>query len=277
MASDLQLGGDGSWAVLAPGWGDSEIAQNVSDWEGLVLGWGDVEAPFDESPEIQRLESEVAWYKTLNLLYDFAGEFGRLPTRADSAYRGVDLGGWIGQQCDDRHALPSDRFAALGCVPGWRWEAPGRGPSGRPLPPARAKGWQKNFELLKAYVEAFGQLPPKRGCVYLGVDLGRWVANQRRAIKRDGGRKLAPDRIAALESVPGWHWSGWQEMRWERNFETLGEYVAEFNRLPPWKNCVYRGISLSHWILNQRKTKRRGGRLPPERMSALEGIPGWHW
>jgi hypothetical protein len=44
---------------------------------------------------------------------------------------------------------------------------------------------------------------PGRSERYFGADLGAWVKKQRLAKQND---VLEPERIAALEAVPGWTW-----------------------------------------------------------------------
>ena len=53
----------------------------------------------------------------------------------------------------------------------------------------------------------------------------------------------------------------------------LGAFVAEHGRLPRAKES-YRDVKIGSWIHDQRKNRVK---LAPERVAALEAVPGWVW
>ena len=77
------------------------------------------------------------------------------------------------------------------------------------MPPSDA-AWQQKLAALRAFVAAHGHLPT------MGhpSGLGKWAGKQREAKWAAGGRaaphfhKMTPERVAALEAVPGWRWDG---------------------------------------------------------------------
>ena len=146
---------------------------------------------------------------------------------------------------------------------------------------AAEANWQETLAALRAYVGAHGALPPRLH----PSGLGSWVQVQRRSKKAvDEGRKgksMTPQRAAALEAVPGWAWDvrprgpTWAARRAERE-----AHVRAHGRLPPHGHPS----RLGKWAENQRTAKRaadagRKGttKMTPQRVAALEAVPGWVW
>jgi hypothetical protein len=42
------------------------------------------------------------------------------------------------------------------------------------------------------------------------------------------------------------------------------------------QTAVIDGVNIGHWVMDQR-TRYRQGRLGPDRVSALQALPGWDW
>ena len=62
---------------------------------------------------------------------------------------------------------------------------------------------------------------------------------------------MTPERIAALEAVPGWEWGQWVvdwEAQWQGRLEEVQQYVAQHGRLPP-----RAAGPLGAWVTNQLK------------------------
>ena len=149
------------------------------------------------------------------------------------------------------------------------------------MPPSNEAAWQEKLAALHAHVAAHGRLPPFNH----GPGLSGWIAGQRAAKRAaDAGKagtyKMTPERVAALEAVPGWAWGEGAEARWLEKLAALRAHVAEHGRLPP---CE-RGPGLGGWIAIQRTAKNaadagepRGNKMTPERAAALEAVPGWTW
>ena len=106
--------------------------------------------------------------------------------------------------------------------------------------------------------------------------LGTWVEVRRRDWKNDG---LAPERIAALELIPGWEWDV-LEARFQRGIRALEQFVErEGHALVTQKiveNVDGEDFPLGTWV-NSRRVDRRRDKLVQERINTLESIPGWTW
>ena len=194
-----------------------------------VHGWKWEEDPFPEN---------------LAKILAFVAANGRLPTRRDKP-----LGGWVGEQRKNKKKgkLSADRIAALDSVPGWKWEEED------PFP--------ENIAKMIAFVAANGRLPTRRD-----KPLGQWVGDQRKNKRKC---KLSTDRIAALDSVPGWKWE--EEDPFPENIAKILEFVAANGRLPTSSEKP-----LGVWVINQRMNNKNGD-LSSDRIAALDAVPGWKW
>jgi hypothetical protein len=67
-----------------------------------------------------------------------------------------------------------------------------------------------------------------------------------------------------------------QEQRWDRLFERLESFARREGpvRVPP--DHEEDGLSLGVWVQNQKRSQL-SGRLRPEWVARLEGVPGWEW
>ena len=88
---------------------------------------------------------------------------------------------------------------------------------------------------------------------------------------------MTPERIAALEAVPGWVWEVDLEAQWQARLEELRQHAAQHGRLP-----LERSGSLGKWVGRQRmdyKALQRGepSHMTAERIAALEAVSGWAW
>ena len=90
---------------------------------------------------------------------------------------------------------------------------------------------------------------------------------------------VTPERIAALEAVPGWVWRVDLDEQWMEKLSELKAYVEQHGHLPPRSHKT-----LGSWISTQRKAywAQINGTpsthvMTPERIAALEAVPGWVW
>ena len=126
--------------------------------------------------------------------------------------------------------------------------------------------------LLLAFVAEHGRLP-RQVESYRGVNIGIWISKQRST--RRG--KLPPERVAALEAVPGWVWAVHTtalHTPWPDTLALLVAFVAEHGRLPRQSESC-RGVKIGSWVSKQRNERR--AKMAPERIAALEAVPGWVW
>lgn len=87
-------------------------------------------------------------------------------------------------------SLAKTRAAELEALPGWSWD---------PL----ADRWAAAVAVLRKYVDEHGTAKISKSTVFEGANLGFWVNKVRRNFRMG---KLASDRVAELESIPGWRW-----------------------------------------------------------------------
>jgi hypothetical protein len=203
---------------------------------------------------------EDAWDDMLKLLVEYFSQHGASPV---PRYRSGNhrLGAWVSRQrqLKARGMLSPERIAKLAALPCRTWD---------PL----MDNWEKGFALLQSYKLRVGsarypneRLPEAKAAL-------TWVQNQRRA-KIDG--RLTAEKIARLESIPGFSWSP-HESLWEESFLALQQYVARTQTARVPHSYCEGERKLGMWVSDQRKAKR-SGRLSPDRIARLEALPDWAW
>ncbi len=106
-----------------------------------------------------------------------------------------------------------------------------------------------------------------------GFNLGSWVGRRRTKYKKGD---LSPDRIKALEEVPGWAWDPF-EGDYQSGLERLRAYAdREGHARVPQGYTDESGFKLGPWVVSRRTAYKKGD-LSPERIKALEEVPGWAW
>lgn len=152
-------------------------------------------------------------------------------------------------------------------------------------------GWWRRYDLLKDYAREHRHARPGQGpqSVRDGVALGAWVAHQR-TLHSQG--ILEPDRVAALEQLPGWAWSArdtawWRAAEvWERtppgtwhpDSRTAWALLLD---TPCWRSADGQKPALSYdhlaGFVVETCARRRRGELAPHLERAATGLPGWRW
>ena len=130
--------------------------------------------------------------------------------------------------------------------------------------------WENKYELAKAYYEHYGNLeiPVKfktiNGFVYdaNGIDLGRWLVNQRRAYNgNSGGHIITEEQINLLNQI-GMRWENIDKMQqWMKKYSFAKAYYEHYGKLDIPKDFKTingyeydeNGFKLGMWIGNQRK------------------------
>ncbi len=106
-----------------------------------------------------------------------------------------------------------------------------------------------------------------------GYRLGNFVSTRRKSY-RSG--KLSEARIAALESFPGWTWDPLADI-FETRLRHLRAFVQrEGHAKVPGKHIEEDGYPLGRFV-NTQRTNYRVGKLPQDRIAALESVTGWAW
>ena len=145
-------------------------------------------------------------------------------------------------------------------MPGWEWDP-------------READFQKGLERLRAFVDREGHARvPRRYTDETDFKLANWVRGRRQEYKKGD---LSPEHIQALEEVQGWEWDI-NEADFQHGLERLGVFVdREGHARVPQRYTDETGFKLGSWVNNLR-TKYKDD-LSPDRIKALEEVPGWVW
>lgn len=133
--------------------------------------------------------------------------------------------------------------------------------------------WERCIAALRQFVAARGSAPVPIRAVAGGVPVGAWAA-ARRTDYWTGA--LSTVQVAALESVPGWDWSGSAQKRWEAGFALVRRYSDEHGTAMVPADVVLDRFSVGKWARAQH-VSHAAGRLPEALTARLEALPGWLW
>lgn len=210
----------------------------------------------------REVAAEARWQQGLAQLRAYTHAHGGALPHTRLVVEGFPLGRWAAHQRERywAHRLSLEQTAALQVVPGWEW---GRTQTDR---------WDEGLAHLRSYVAEHGTAAVDTVTVHEGFALGGWVA-RRRAHYRRGA--LAPDRATVLAALPGWTWSRTVDT-WAGGLAALGSYVTAFGTAQVPLDVVHRRYPLGRWVA-ARRTQYHRGTLTPERVAALEQLPGWVW
>ena len=81
--------------------------------------------------------------------------------------------------------------------------------------------------------------------------------------------------MALLESLPGWSWDQLAD-QWQHAFAALKRFAEREGHVRMTQSYVESDVMLGAWVNTQRQAFS-GGKLDPERVALLEGLPGWSW
>jgi superfamily II DNA or RNA helicase len=204
--------------------------------------------------------NDARWEQGFTFLQQYAAHEHHTRVPQGHLEGGFKLGQWVNvQRLFHRNGrLPADRTARLAAQPGWVWDAPG-------------SAWERHYAALESFVsrERHARVPSSH--VEGDLKLGQWVVVQR-SFRIQG--RLADDRAARLEDLPGWAWNA-NDAVWEDGFSHLKSFVArEGHARVPFDTVEDDGYRLGRWVVKQRS---RRDQLRPVRTARLEALPGWEW
>lgn len=209
-------------------------------------------------------ETTSSWEYAFGLLEQYVEREGTSLVPQAHLEDGYRLGFWIGAQRNKYAAntLSADHRNRLERLPGWTWNAV-------------LDTWLRRFALLQDYVRRTGTSKvPLRYRREEREEIGTWVTDQRVLYKR---RALSQFQIDSLEALPHWTWDI-REDAWEANFKLLRDFALRHGHTKiPADEPGAGSISLRSWATSQRRKRREGQRLSPDRIKRLEAIPGWDW
>lgn len=205
--------------------------------------------------------NSVGWEEGFEHLRRFVEREGhaRVPRKyEDDGYR---LGEWVDRQrtAYSKGQLKADRVMRLEALRGWGWNP-------------RAGLWEEGFEHLRRFVEREGHGRVPRRYRYEGYQVGSWVNTQRTFYARG---HLTADRVTRLEALPGWVWNA-KAAAWEEWFEHMRRFVEREGHARVPYRYEDGDFRLGQWVSNMRARRGRG-QLVADRVTRLEGLPGWAW
>jgi phage protein D len=202
---------------------------------------------------------EAQWEEGFRYLKEFADREGHSKVvdkyRTEDGYR---LGGWVAIQRSNKDSMPTERKAQLEALPGWSFDP-------------YSDQWEEGFRYLKAFSDMEGHSMVSHHYRTIdGYQLGTWVDRQRRV--KDS---IFSERIAQLETLPGWTWAPHAD-KWEEGFQHLQKFFDREGhaKVPDAYNETGDGYRLGYWVRRQLQTENS---MLPERKARLEGLPGWVW
>lgn len=204
---------------------------------------------------------DAQWEHAFGLLQAFADREGHGAVPQSFIEDGVRLGTWVSNQRSDHRTgrLPQEREQRLEGVSGWLWN---------PID----ERWEQGYRLLQHFVERNGDSRVPVDYRTEEYPLGQWVRVQRVFYSKG---KLASDRVARLENLPGWRWDPFAD-QWEEGFAALLSYVAREGTARVHRGHIEGTYRLGDWTQNQRAFYRRG-KLSADRIARLEVLPDWQW
>jgi superfamily II DNA or RNA helicase len=202
-----------------------------------------------------------SWEQGYGALQEYVATNGSARVERHVRVNGIDVGSFVNNQrtAYRQGALDAERARKLEQVDGWSWHA-------------RTTKLQQGITALEAFHQREGHLrvPPKH--IEGGYALGTFVTNQRTNYARG---QMTPDRIAALEAVPGWEWDPHQA-NWDTMFGVLQRYITQTGSALVPQDLITDGVQLGTWVSGQRNRHRRG-LLDQTRADQLAALPGWSW
>lgn len=234
------------------------IGQKVRYRSGK-LGEGEIKV-LEELPGWRWDRQGRSWQSACTKLLAFVTREGHSAVPPNHIEDGFNLGRWVSLQRAKYRAvdLQADRVLALEELPGWQWE--------------KSDPWEHAYSALLAFVDREGhaRVPVKH--IEGDFNLGSWV-NTQRSTQKNGD--LAVDRVKRLEALPGWAW-GRTRSSWNTNYQGVVVYVDREGHARVPVSHIENGLSIGRWVSRQRELYRSGD-LVPDRIRALEKIPGWWW
>lgn len=157
--------------------------------------------------------------------------------------------------------MDAEEIAHYEALPGWMWHV-------------HDAKFERFLSLLDAYIAENGhaRVPQTYSVEVHGkaVAFGHAVSVKRTAYRKG----TVPDwQVEALEKRPEWVWDGMAAL-WEASFEILAAWAAEHGDVKVPFDQAIKGVVIYRWMLQQRRLIRQG-KLPDDRRSRLESLPGW--
>lgn len=248
--------------------GHLEDSVDLGTWVGMQRGR--YERGKLERDRIARLEAIPGWVWSavgdqwedgFSHLVAFQGREGHLDIPAHYwEADGFALGSWVRshRRRGGRRTMTAEQQKRLEAIPGWTYTTPSE------------STWERGMAAMEAFArrERHFRVPSqhREG----GVDLTSFCARQRGLYHRG---RLPAERIARLESTPGWSWRPLDDA-WERGFEALESITRAKGSAAVRGDAKWDGYPVGAWVSEQRN---RRADLATALRDRLEVLPGWSW
>jgi superfamily II DNA or RNA helicase len=202
-----------------------------------------------------------AWSNSFDVLTEFVHQEGHARVPDDHQEGSFRLGVWVRGQRDSykKGVLSADRIAALESLPNWSWSI-------------FDSNWSEGLRSFGVFVEREGHASIRHNHREGLFFLGGWINDRRKAYKKG---RLSADRVAVLESLPGWTWNA-RASNWSDALNSLHAFVEREGHASVRSVHKEGPFHLGEWVASQRGTYRQG-KLSADRIAALESITGWTW
>jgi hypothetical protein len=136
---------------------------------------------------------QTRWERGLYALRAWVSVHGDACPPQAGVIDGFPIGRWVHARRREQRAakLAPEKSSQLEALPGWQWDV-------------YDASWQRAVQALRAYAAENGTTRVPSGHTVGNLRLGEWVGHQRRLHRRG---QLAPDRVAQLQTLPGWTWA----------------------------------------------------------------------
>jgi len=195
----------------------------------------------------------MGWDHWFGLLQKFHAREGHCHVATNHEEDGLILGRWVANQRRRKSILSSgeiDRLDQLGFS--WSpWD----------------EAWEAKFAALKKFHAREGHCRVSQNHQEEGLNLGKWVNNQRKRIKH----KQLPAQIERLNHL-GFNWDLDAEA-WDAKFSALKDFHAREGHCRVPSNHQEDGLKLGSWVARQRFKRNE---LSPEQIEKLNQI-GFCW
>ena len=162
--------------------------------------------------------------------------------------------------------LSKERTAELEAISGWEWVGRWR----------RIDTWEQQKQNWVTQYTKLQKTPSQKSKDPEETRAGVWQIKQRTAYNKG---TLLEERIKELDAIPGWAWdSGWalDSDTWEQKKLNWITLYNTLQRTPLPSSKENDEKKAGQWRQTQLVAKKNG-KMPLERIMALEAIPGWTW
>lgn len=127
------------------------------------------------------------------------------------------------------------------------------------------------YEKLKEWIKKYGKIPAEYGKAPEEKKLGLWCSRQRAFNKK---KSLDKDKVEKLNELDHWFWN--KEELFDRKYDELKKWIKKNNRLPSQNSKDPNEEKMGRWC-NQKRMKKKDGKLSQEKIDKLNQLPYWYW